>query len=180
MSKARIEQLKADMDAIKAEIQRLAKDEGIPVIRELFQPLFDLGIQRASWAQYTPYFNDGEPCEFSVYAGDDELLWPGGFEGTAWDMEYYSKPYKGSSYMYGDKASWEKREAQYRATHEAKQAEIKALNFDTDFIDKVGETWDDISTALRSMEDMLLAAFGDHAKITVTPDGVEVNEHEHD
>ena len=37
------------------------------------QPLFDAFfeqhkcIKAITWTQYTPYFNDGEPCEFNVY-----------------------------------------------------------------------------------------------------------------
>lgn len=31
-----------------------------------FQDAFDKGIKAISWQQYTPYFNDGEPCEFGV------------------------------------------------------------------------------------------------------------------
>jgi len=29
-----------------------------------FQNAFEQGVKAISWRQYTPYFNDGEPCEF--------------------------------------------------------------------------------------------------------------------
>lgn len=29
--------------------------------------LFDMGIDHVTWHQYTPWFNDGDTCEFSVY-----------------------------------------------------------------------------------------------------------------
>lgn len=31
-----------------------------------FQAAFDKGILAIAWKQYTPYFNDGDPCHFSV------------------------------------------------------------------------------------------------------------------
>ena len=39
---------------------------------KLFAPLFDANpeVNKFSWSQYTPYFNDGESCTFSVNNGD--------------------------------------------------------------------------------------------------------------
>lgn len=36
-------------------------------LREYLQKAWDQGILAVTWHQYTPGFNDGEPCEFSVY-----------------------------------------------------------------------------------------------------------------
>src|SRR5690348_1020347 len=31
-----------------------------------FKNAFDKGVKAIAWSQYTPYFNDGEACEFGV------------------------------------------------------------------------------------------------------------------
>jgi len=42
-------------------------------IIEACEPIFiqNPDIQKIGWAQYTPYFNDGEPCVF--YSGHDDI-----------------------------------------------------------------------------------------------------------
>ena len=40
---------------------------GVPAIHEYLKPIWDGGCPVVYWTQYTPYFNDGEPCEFKVH-----------------------------------------------------------------------------------------------------------------
>lgn len=46
----------------------------------LLAPLFEKypGVKNVRWTQYTPYFNDGDPCEFSTNASWAELNYDGG------------------------------------------------------------------------------------------------------
>jgi hypothetical protein len=101
-------------------------------------------VKAIGWTQYTPYFNDGDPCEFSVgeiFASiaderDDSLY------GDGW-VELYSKPEEGFS----------------------------------------AETWTaliELNKTLSGSDEELLAAFGDHVKVIVTHEGVEVEEFDHD
>lgn len=43
---------------------------------EVFRPVFDthIGVDEFSWDQYSPYFNDGDECVFSVRADSDYAL----------------------------------------------------------------------------------------------------------
>ncbi|WP_033307382.1 hypothetical protein RFN58_07095 [Streptomyces iakyrus] len=125
--------------------------------------LDDPAIVEFGWRQYTPYFNDGDPCEFSVHgtwvrttddadAEEDELeMWghrslgkiPGRRDETT--GEWVKDPYEGPD--------------------EARYHRCKAL-------EKAVEGG--------AFEVVLLEAFGDHANITVRRDGIEVEFYDHD
>jgi len=49
---------------LKEEYQKEAKKLFQKGIKELFEKID--GLKSFSWTQYTPYFNDGEACEFGV------------------------------------------------------------------------------------------------------------------
>lgn len=53
------------IEATKKELADKLKKQ----FKDLFVPFFDKypEVKRFRWKQYTPYFNDGEPCEFGVY-----------------------------------------------------------------------------------------------------------------
>lgn len=145
---------------------------------ENMQPLFEAvlnypTIVEFGWTQYTPYFNDGEPCEFSVgclwvRTAENKALEDAGVEdydhydlevgygnnpslgsrGLKWDGEkrkYVSQPYVGP-----DEERWERCEALDRAIQSGK------------------------------FENALLEAFGDHASVTVSKSGIEVEFYSHD
>ena len=114
------------------------------------------------WEQYTPYFNDGDTCEFTFYElnalpkGDPSSMGDNedGFIG-AWSLSYaYRTNYKNEREYY---------------------EKIRDL-FSKDTVVAIGE----LNDILSSSTDSLLFAFGDHAQVTVTPDSVEVDSYEHD
>lgn len=142
---------------------------------EEFQPLLqavldDPTITEFGWQQYTPYFNDGDPCTFSVHglwvrtdADADAGMYDldldynhaslGQMTGGEWvdDPENPGRRKKvGESYEGPDRARYDRCHALDRA--------IQSGAFD----------------------DVLLDAFGDHAHITVRRDGIEVETYEHD
>lgn len=57
--------------AAKKAFNNVFKDRFFDVVKEAFDRFPTL--QAISWCQYAPYFNDGEPCEFSVH--DPEFAW---------------------------------------------------------------------------------------------------------
>jgi len=175
----RIAQLNADMAAIKAEIDKLAKEEGGSVIREMMQPIFDLGITYVRWTQYTPYFNDGEPCEFGVNA-DFSLGWPGGIEDSLWEIGYRLNEFRPYTY-YGRSESETKRlNDEYKAQHDISRDAAIAAGITQEYIEAVKQACKPASDFLNANEELLKTAFGDHAQITVTPSGIEVDEYSHD
>lgn len=56
-----------DIMAKKAEFQKELTEFGKAALSEEFKKVFDAHpeIKAIRWTQYTPYFNDGETCEFS-------------------------------------------------------------------------------------------------------------------
>jgi hypothetical protein len=57
--------LVAGMEAAKAKV----KEAGAAAVGALFKQFFAEypSVTAIGWTQYTPHFNDGEPCEFSVH-----------------------------------------------------------------------------------------------------------------
>jgi hypothetical protein len=62
--------LKSRINALKAEMQENSKVLMKEAFREFLEK-YDV-VDNIFWTQYTPYFNDGEACEFSV--GDVHLI----------------------------------------------------------------------------------------------------------
>lgn len=133
--------------------------------------LDDPTVVEFGWRQCTPYFNDGEPCEFSAYGvwvrttADSEDLDDDGLDvdyghpslgemtGGAWvdDPENPGRRKKvGERYEGPDLARFERAKALGRAVDGG-----HFLN-------------------------VLLDAFGDHARVTVRGDGIQVDFYEHD
>ena len=73
-----VEKIKAEMAAFDEKRKELTAQlkKDFPA---LLAPLFEKypGVKNVRWTQYTPYFNDGDPCEFSTNAGYAELNYDG-------------------------------------------------------------------------------------------------------
>ena len=57
-----------DIMAKKAEFQKELTEFGKAALSEEFKKVFDAhpDLKAIRWRQYTPYFNDGDPCTFRV------------------------------------------------------------------------------------------------------------------
>lgn len=56
------------LNRIITDARKQVQEQGQTVIKEAFAELFAAHpeLEAVKWTQYTPYFNDGEPCTFSV------------------------------------------------------------------------------------------------------------------
>ena len=134
-TKAQYAELKQKLADLRTEMQTVAKKYFQDNAKGLFATHSIL--ERFAWTQYTPYFNDGDPCEFSAHVdypevNDDE------------EFFYYSDSKK-------------------KPTDPFTVAGLAVVEFLKAF------SGDDL-------EEM----FGDHCKVTVTREGVEVEEYDHD
>ncbi|MEH1056015.1 hypothetical protein V6U89_12475 [Micromonospora sp. CPCC 206171] len=114
------------------------------------------------WQQYTPYFNDGEPCHFGI-----DRLWvrttadrpdadPDDLRVGRYEDPHPTLGWRG----------WEAgREWPYTGADEPRYERVRAL------ADALAEG---------GFDDVLLDAFGDHATVTVRRDGIAVQFYEHD
>lgn len=164
MSMEKLSELRSQVEAARQQMKVAAQTVVKEGANEVFKAYGDI-VHSFGWAQYTPYFNDGDPCEFGVgelfiiahedletmdedevYDMEREWLWDGGSPA----FSHYSDDSK-----VGEYGSPEKRYV------EAKQA-IEA-----------------IYSALSS-DDIAKDVFGDHVVVTFTPDGVNTEEYEHE
>jgi hypothetical protein len=72
-----------ELKALKEAYDTKLSEEGEEAVKELFKELFDKHpqLESVTWRQYTPYFNDGDPCYFRV--GEFEA----NFDGEDYDEE---------------------------------------------------------------------------------------------
>ena len=145
----------------KREKQRPLEDLQ-PILQAL---LDDDGVIEFGWRQYTPYFNDGEPCEFSAYG-----TWVRTTADADVDDQYelevdcsHRSIGKRPTTWNGETKSYD--HGVYEGPDEGRYDHCKALNKAIDG----GE-----------FLDVLAEAFGDHANVTVRRDGIQVEFYEHD
>lgn len=82
-------------DTSKPAVDQWSVEEFLSVVDDI---LAVPEVEAIRWRQYTPYFNDGDPCEFSVHdievkliGGDPEA---GDYEDgyvDAWSLKYYAE-----------------------------------------------------------------------------------------
>lgn len=153
-----LEKIKAELAAFE-EKKKVFVEELRKEFPTMFKELFEKSekIESFGWKQYTPYFNDGDTCEFNVYCdypdinGEciDDCDW------YDWKIEYYLR---------GDE----------------KYANLLIENPELDVeLYKVVEEF--ISVIESIPGEFLKDLFGDHAQVTIHKDGrVEVDHYSHD
>ena len=64
----------AKQEAIQGQMEALRK-QGKAVLVKALNALFEKypALYRVRWTQCTPYFNDGDPCDFSSHAEDADI-----------------------------------------------------------------------------------------------------------
>lgn len=74
-----VEKIKSEMAAFDAKRKELT-DQLRKEFPALLAPLFEKypGVKNVRWTQYTPYFNDGDTCEFSANVSYAELNFDSG------------------------------------------------------------------------------------------------------
>jgi hypothetical protein len=140
--------------ALQKEFQTTAQS----LFKETTKEFFDKNplVQSISWTQYTPYFNDGDTCEFRVGCATfsnttdtDNLRW-GEYDGDEEGVWCYG------SDCYGD--------------DNPIPAEMNQ------------QLCDSFDSMLQSpeMETVMKAMFDDHVKVCATREGFDVQEFDHD
>lgn len=144
-------QLSEEFTALKEEIRSQFKDQVSVALKEMFIKFPELESIR--WVQYTPYFNDGDPCEFSM--GDFHVITEGA-DPKEWDDEDEDSPYAG----------------EYVSTYR---------KYNEKWSDELYNELCMLSETLGGpLEDFMEDVFGDHVWVKVTRDGIKVEEYDHD
>lgn len=149
-----------------------------PLIRAV---LDDPTMDSFGWTQYTPYFNDGEPCVFSVnepwFKTVDDVKRPETADGD--EDEYDDGDNYNFTIGYSGHPTLGHREYDYVGEwpNRTKVARAYAGPDETRY-DRCVALGEAIEGG--AFEDVLLEAFGDHCQVKVTRSGITVDEYSHD
>jgi len=143
-----------DLDAL-TETKKKYRTAAKAIIKEVLQKFMQRtpSVKALAWNQYTPWFNDGEPCIFhmgDVYATSEDI-----------DLEdqpdVYSEPWAEIGEFY-----------------------IREYGHIGEFSKEDSQKLVDLANKLNSLQEELQDTFGDHITVLVTSNGVETFEYEHD
>lgn len=142
--------------------EQIVKDQGKEVFLEAAKQIFQTNpnLEHFSWNQYTPYFNDGDECKFSV-----NYAWVSikttNMEDGARDLRIY------------DQYRWSDPDFKWKPTLE---------NFGVSSYEELQQIAKSIQEVMQIFYyDDYKMMFGDHAKITVFRDGdIDIDSYDHD
>ncbi len=172
----KINAIRAKAAELKKELMEANKEVFSESAKELFEKFPKLDW--FEWTQYTPYFNDGDECTFSVNAEDNQV-WINGLEcengGFYFSTTKWSKDSSGKS-SYIDKTDEEILSEEFNSDE---GTTFRDLDMTVSEIVKLKHA---IPAFVQSFdEDYLKEAFGDHTSVKMHRDGtVENDEYEHD
>lgn len=163
-----------------ADAYKAMKDEALAKMKVAFEPAFAHFFKKFPqvtaivWTQYTPYFNDGDPCEFGVhtkYFTTDEKpdleTYPEDSEGT-WFGEYIT-PHTAEHYE-----DVQRRHPNINCSKEiAKAKEFYAGNNQW-----VAEAQDELDK-FSSIPEEVYQSLGE-GRVVVTHNGIDVEEYDHE
>jgi len=154
-----LKERQSQISDIKREVLNLSSD----IFEEFYKYIFQEypTLESFGWTQYTPYFNDGDATIFSVHT--DYISVNGEYvDDTNWAPEV-------NVINWGN---WNRELKVYEGRVEEPNPNYdpvltSASNEITNFLGKFDN-------------DFYLTKFGDHASITVTKDGVDISDYDHD
>jgi hypothetical protein len=155
---AKLSEVSGELNSLKKKFQATLQG----MVKEAFTDFFNSNpeVHCIIWAQYSPYFNDGDECTFSVHEfeaylknedGDYEYEHGDGGIPSAWMVKNY--PDDDSVTVY---------------TNHPRFNEIR-------------HSWEAFKSELSSVdEDVFQAIFGNHVQIVATAEGFDIEEYDHD
>lgn len=154
-----LKQMNAEMEALKKSYLEKSKEQFTIAAKEVFEA--HPALEKFSWHQYTPYFNDGDECVFSADVDESSI----GVNGE----DYDSNIFREVLVDYGD---YDNVTRSYPKKSETKNDLFRKDLFEArkliaEFLGNVDES---------TLKDL----FGDHVEVTVSRTGTEVEEYEHD
>lgn len=144
-------------DKLAAQAKQTTREQ----LHEAFRPLFDSGkLKTIAWQQYTPYFNDGDPCCFTV---SGPLLFDAVAKFNEDDEEYDG----------GDSLYFLLREGVFLNEFVRQEKDKLYEKYGTDVVDTVLKLWRCLSVG-----DLLQQLFGEGSRVTVTAESINVEDYD--
>lgn len=185
------------------EKRKIAEKYGYFYFQEIFNELIEAvpEIERVYWTQYTPYWNDGETCIFSVndicYDWsdeendlEDEADFDGGFlTYVDWDIKKLEEEYESALVEYNKKVKEFESTCRPGAPYNFAEYKLEKLDKSRRLVEiytvkglkkrqKAIEKFIDLIKQIP--DDFMQEIFGDGVLVEITKDGVTVEEHGHD
>ena len=183
MSNQVLEHIKAELAAFEEKKQAMLKElqKEFPVMfTEIFKQAPNL--KSFGWRQYTPYFNDGDSCEFGVNV--DYPLINGEDEDYGDDVEISIKiqDYKTLETEEDVRINNEVAEKAGMTWYKNKKVGDNGLCYNAKYDAAADKAVNEIKEVLASIpEDFFEDMFGDHVTVTIYADGnIDVADYEHD
>ena len=162
----KFDKLLDEQEELRRKFQATAQE----LFKETTKEFFDSNpaITAVVWTQYTPYFNDGDTCEFGVNsptftnAPDPESVSWGSYDGD----EEGVFAVENISYVMNSDRDYYKNE---------QEAIKKAGVIDVDSCEAFQRM-----ICSSAMEDVMQAMFGNHVKVIATRDGFDIQDYDHD
>jgi len=162
MDKEKFEILREKQEEIR-KMKKEMVEASNKIFTELTKSIFEEypKVKSFGWSQYTPYFNDGDTCTFSANTDyiriNEEYV-----DDSDWVNETTITNY----------GTWNRDKKVYEG-----RKEVPNLNYD----EELSKASNEISEFLSNFDnEFFISQFGDHVEITVTAEGVSVDEYEHD
>lgn len=204
MTKQLIERFNVYKTQLEVARKELAADCS-PVIEYAAQQLFATApeIESVFWVQYTPYFNDGEPCTFCVADIEYQLEGEdcdgeGSYLYNQSDLESALRSLENVKAYVADPNAWIEAYKQenpyctyrfirpYPSTVEEAQADVDRISnqlnrFSDEDRQRINTAFKDFYSVVQAIpEDILQQVFGDHVKVSITKQGLDVDHYDHD
>lgn len=146
---------------LRKEYEKTIRKEFGAVLRGLTTELFGdfPEVKGIVWTQYTPHFNDGDPCEFGI--NEPHVMLDQQFADACGDNVY---DYDGETF---DLSTYKIRKKDGKS-----DVELKLL--------AIEEKLNEFERFLNEFSMVVEETYGDGVKVTVTPNGVSVDDYSHD
>jgi hypothetical protein len=157
-----LEEQRALTEKFQATAQELFKE----TTKEFFDK--NPSVTAVIWNQYTPYFNDGYTCEFSV----QEPYF------TNTNTDQFEDITRWGEYEGEDEGVWS--ESDWIFTGDGDYVKERRAKMDLTGVDSTSIK--KFSSLLQSsdMEDVMEAMFGDHVRVVATRNGFDIEDCDHD
>ncbi|MDD5149782.1 MAG: hypothetical protein PHC28_04790 [Flavobacterium sp.] len=143
-------------------MKKVFEEEAQSQMKQIVQMIFDESPDLGAiiWTQYSPYFNDGDECVFSVH----EISFTNATEPDDLD-EIHCECYDGNN-----PDIWAADLYDYKHSHEDKKKNISIdlLEYFNEFIQN------------SDIEDVMEMMFGNHVKVIATRDGFNIEQYDHE
>ncbi len=141
-----------------AEARKRFQEQGQRMFKEIFKQFFENNpaVTAVKWTQYTPFYNDGDPCEFRV----NDPTFTNASEDDMDNVSVWGE-YEGSN------------EFVWAESYGISRLNVDGLNVaDAELLSEM--------MCSPKMEDIMENLFGDHVQVTATREGFDVHDYDHD